>query len=111
VRYINVPVITAGDASGNLTSSVIDASYLMLASVAVTSTSTAVGTVKLQASNDAPNTTPSIWTDIPSATAAISAAGTVLIPKTDIAYEYIRVVYTSTSGSGTLTARLKGTGF
>lgn len=77
--------------------------------------STGTSTVKLQASNDAPfqsggsvPITPSNWTDVASATVTISASGTLLIPKTDVCYEWIRLVLTSGGGmSGTILTTLK----
>lgn len=76
-------------------------------------TGTPTGTFKLQAScdNSATQTavgqayTPTSWTDIPSATAAVSAAGSVLLrdPAYFASYSFVRVVYTDGS-SGLSTA-------
>src|ERR1700734_2300952 len=67
-------------------------------------TGTPTGTFKLQAScdNSATQTAagqtyaPTNWTDIPSATAAVSGAGSVLLrdPAYFASYSFVRVVYT-----------------
>lgn len=82
-------------------------------SVQFTGTGSVVGTLKLQASNDkvfSPNA-PVNWNDIPSATVSVSAAGSFLIPKTELCYQYIRAVFTLSSGSGNMSAQLKTIGF
>ena len=66
--------------------------------------------MKLQASNDEQpdlrnaGWVPTNWSDISGATVAISGAGAFLIPKTDLCYQWVRVVYTN-SGTGTQTRR------
>jgi hypothetical protein len=56
----------------------------------------------MQCSNDNPNVlglSPSAtnWSDIPNATISVAGAGTYLIPKFDICYDFLRLVYTSTA--------------
>lgn len=65
----------------------------------------AVGVFKIQMSNDIcndryqPNTlVVTHWTDIPSATAAITAGASAVITIPNMAYRWVRAVYTSTSG-------------
>ncbi len=75
-------------------------------SVQAISTGTPTGTVKLQASND-PNPapaststfTPTNWSDISGATVNVTTTGAVLIPKTDLCYNFIRAVYTDTAAN------------
>lgn len=108
MRFLRDTVINGGDASGNLTSAAIDANQLLSISVQSVSTGTAAGTLKLQFSNDAPSniSAPTNWTDIPSATVSVTAASTVGIAKTELCYRFVRVVYTFTSGTGTITANI-----
>lgn len=80
-------------------------------------TGTSTGTLKLQYSNDIVNptepsgTTPTNWTDISGASVAVAGAGVVGIPKTDLCYEFVKVVFTHTSGeAGTLTVNVKAFG-
>lgn len=85
-------------------------------------TSTAAGTVKLQASNNAyidnigvarsyPDPS-AIWVDVPGSTNAVtSGANSVLYNTTGCYYRWVRVSYTNASGSGTgnVYAHAKGT--
>lgn len=77
-------------------------------------TGTPTGTLKLQASLDLghPNAQTeaeraadvSNWADIPSKTTSISAAGNVLYELPDVAYNFVRLVYTASSSAGTITS-------
>ncbi len=73
-------------------------------SVLVTTTSTLTGTAKIQVSNDpyTPGQTPTNWSDLASASVAVAGAGTVNIPKIDLCYNWIRVVWTNSTNTGTL---------
>jgi hypothetical protein len=117
MRNVPFTALNALDASASKTSAAIDASQLIAASVQVIMTgSSPTGTVKVQASNDAPQAgnlpyAPTNWTDVASLTVSVSAATSYLIPKFDCAYRWIRVVYTFTSGTGTVTAEVNAIGF
>lgn len=113
MRSYNEPIINAADASTNQTSILVKSENLHLASLHVITTGTAVGSVKLQASNDEPanNVAPNNWADITGATVAISGAGSYLIPNLDICYNYVRAVYTFTSGTGTVSAKVHMIGY
>lgn len=81
-------------------------------SVHSVSTSTGVGTIKVQVSNDPPGSkAPSNWADLSGATISVTAASSLVLPKIDVSYQWCRLVYTKTSGSGSLTARIKSIGF
>lgn len=105
MRFLNDPIIIAGAGNAIQASNSIDCSFVINASVQVVTGAGATGTIKLQASNDAPApynlqssiTTPTNWTDIASATASVTAGSTALIPKTDICYQWLRAVFTPTS--------------
>lgn len=77
--------------------------------IQVVFTGTPTGTFKLQASCDpipqarVEVTAPTNWTDIANSSYAVTAAGDYMWNVFDIAYNYVRVVYTDTS-SGTSTA-------
>jgi hypothetical protein len=102
------------------TSNVIDSYNLVHVSAQVVfgSASSQIGTVKLQASNDfdvsgnLSDFAPSNWSDIPSTTSSVFAsARTYLVPKFDVSYNYMRVVYTQSSGSGSLKVNVKANGW
>jgi hypothetical protein len=111
MRNVNCVVLSAADtASANGT--LIDANQLVSASFqAVFGDVTAVGTVKVQMSNDICNAgyavpglpfAPVNWTDIPSATSTVTA-GVAATPITiaQTCYRWMRVVFTRTSGGST----------
>lgn len=117
MRFLNDVVLNAVDSSSNQNSSFIDASQMMSLSVmGVFTDAASAGTLKIQASNDHNSQgnlpfTPTNWVDISGASVSVSAGGVVLIPKVDISYQSIRVVWTRSAGAGTLTATLKSVGF
>jgi hypothetical protein len=94
----------------------IDSNQLLSFSAqAVFSDGSAAGTLKFQASDDIYNArynypegnfAPSNWSDIPNATAAVTSGGTVMIPKTEICYRWIRAVFTTSAGAGTVIVSL-----
>lgn len=108
MSQFNEPVIPK-QAAATITSAAIPATNMVSCSIQVNTTGSAAAVCKLQASNDHPvasSAVPTNWSDISGATVTVSAAGAVIIPKTDTCYEYIRVVYTNT-GTGTVEVRLK----
>lgn len=75
-------------------------------------TGSPAGTFKLQASNDpgsinssdAANQAPiSNWTDVADSTITVAAAGDCMYTVENAGYNWVRVVWTPTSGSGSLT--------
>src|ERR1044072_5180443 len=105
MKWINEPLVFA-DVSVNQNGPAVFAAQLFYVSFQVVSPASSTATYKLQASNDQGDKikgfTPTNWFDIPSATVTIAGAGTEAIPKTDICYNWIRLVQT---GAGTGSAR------
>lgn len=119
MKIVNFAPLNAQSVVGSPSSSAIDASQIVYCSAQVVTASLANTpslTVKLQASNDIPPASnmpqtfvPTNWSDVPSAvTSAITANGVVLIPKTDLCYRWLRVVVTTTTGTGNVTVNLMG---
>ena len=111
MRQINDPIIPLQVAS-TVTTSAIPALNLFYCSVQIATTGSAGGTLVLQASNDdseAANFTPTNWSNIPGATVSVTGAGAFLIPKTDLCYQWVRLIYTNT-GSGTISVVFKALG-
>lgn len=89
-------------------------------SIQIVFTGTPVGAFKLQASDDAgsangglfpQDTSVSNWTDITGSSQAISAAGNIMWNIQNAGYNFIRVSYTASSGTGSLAsarANVKG---
>lgn len=97
--YNNVAAYSTSIPSANI----LDVSAQSL----VTDAST-LAQVRLQGSNDATN--PVSFTDIPATVTTITnAANSVLIPKTYICYQYVRLAY-STLGTGTTANTIKALG-
>lgn len=112
MRQLQEIIFNAGNVAGNLTGNTIWAGQLFAVSAQSSVTGTVAGTMKFQFSNDvvAPGVAPTNWSDIPNATVAISNTALYAIAKTDLCYNYIRLVYVSTSGSGTMTASINAQG-
>jgi hypothetical protein len=113
MRYITDLTFNAIDASASANGPTIDASQLLQVSAQIIATGSPTGTIKFQASNDFGNsmasTTPTNWTDIATQTITLTTAGSFLIPKFEICYQWIRIVYTS-GGTGTITVKMKAHG-
>lgn len=112
MRSIVEPAINLGDASlASLTSGPIDASLLAMASAHVVATGSPVGTVKFQGSNELGGVSgPTTWTDI-NQSVNVPSSGSFYISKFDSCYQWLRLVYTKTSGTGAITVNFKGIGF
>jgi len=106
MRQINDNIIPKQTAA-TVTTSAIPALNLFSASIQIAATGSAAGTLKLQASND--DTSPSNWSDVPSAFVGVTGAGAYLIPKTDLCYQFVRLVYANT-GTGTISVTFKALG-
>jgi hypothetical protein len=109
MRYLNETAIATVSGLTNPASSAVMASYLVSTSAQLVATGTIAGTLKLQGCNDAKAA--ANWSDIANATVAVSSAGVYLIPKTEICYNFIRVVFTSSGGAGNVTVNLQALGF
>ena len=106
MRPANKKVLDTVAVSTN--SSEIKTDFVVACSVIATATGTIAGSVKLQASND--NVDPTNWCDIASATVSVSVSNPVMIAKTDLCYNFIRVVFTKSGGTGTVTVNYQGIG-
>lgn len=108
----SIPVKTAATTNGPA----IRATNLFAGSAVAISTGTVVGVLKVQASNDSDalldgTGAPVNWVDVANLTVNVTTGGGVfLIPKFDVCYEWIRVVYTHTSGTGTINCYVKTLG-
>lgn len=89
-------IITAGDMSGSLTSAVYDLQYKSLAAVQAFYTGSPVGSLVVQGSCDGTH-----WSTQQTAT-AISAAGDILLNIGLVGFQFLRVIYTRSSGTGSL---------
>lgn len=105
MKYANVNVLSGSDAS-SINGAQIDANQLISSSFMIYfGDATAAGTVKIQASNDvcaygnlAQDFTVTNWVDIPNATVTIASGASALITIPQMAYRWIRPVYTRSGG-------------
>ena len=110
MRQVRDVIMDAIVLTASANSAAIDTSNLLMVSIQAVVAGTAAGTLKIVASNDA---SPTNWSDISGATVAIADTGVYFIPKTELSYRWIRLVYTRTShtGSPTMSVNFNGIGF
>lgn len=104
----NDNIIFNGNMGGNLDSGPIDISYFDLASFQAIWTGTPVGIMKIRISNADPNGGPpndAQFSDYTSTITPINNAGDFMFNIYPCAYNWAKLVYTRTSGSGTLNVR------
>jgi hypothetical protein len=117
MRVVNTPVgnFIAGDMSGDLISPSYSLNQMLVWSAQFVITGSPVGVLKVQISNypgtdtgGAPPLVPSAWwTDVANSATAISGAGDVSYNYGVFAgYNWLRFVYTATSGSGSVDSHL-----
>lgn len=97
-------IISSGDMSGNLTSSVTNVQYLDFVCIEAVITGTSTGSLDVQVSNDQTN-----WVSLPldpPPTITSGSPNPIMIQITQEVAPYIRVVYTASSGTGTLNVTL-----
>lgn len=119
MRTVNEVLISAGDMSGNLTSIALLLDQDIGFAITAICTGSPVGTFKLQGSTDhgavVPNTAPAVdsasWNDISGSSQSISASGNVTWNFNGVFYKWVRVIYTASSGSGSVTATANAKGF
>lgn len=109
---------SSGDVSvANQYSNPISLRHLSSYSVQVVTTGSPSGTFKLQASNDDPDhtgvkypTSSMNWTDIDGSSFTVTASGSLVWNAQASGYLWVRVVWTKTSGTGTISGRFNGKG-
>lgn len=101
----NVPLITAGDMSASITSPSVDIRWFDNLIMYISFSGTPTGTFSVETSGDQVT-----WFDIglSPAPAATGSGNTIRISMNQLPDSYIRLKYTRTSGTGTLTASLAG---
>lgn len=111
MRYYNDPIMSATvAASGTTNGTALVVQLARFVSAQAVVTSTANGTLKIQVSND-DGVSPTNWSDLTGATVSIAGAGSYLIPAQNMSYQWLRVVYTASSGSGTIVVNAHMVGF
>lgn len=105
-NIFNYKIVTNGDMSANITSDVVDLSRIDGYSVYAKWTGgSAAGTIKLEVSLDDIN-----YVDLSGSETSVSGPGEALWEITSAFYDKVRVVFTRSSGSGTLNVQINGKG-
>jgi hypothetical protein len=108
------------DASVSQQSEAVDLNYRYGVAFQAVFTGSPVGTISLQGSCDYGARNPQQaggnyqivnWTDIANSSASVTGAGTVSWNFQGSFYKWIRVIYTASSGSGTISIRANSKGF
>jgi len=103
----------SGDMTLDLQSNVYDVRVYDGFSIKAKYTGSPTGTLKLQVSNDDPvNGGTQEWNDLADSSISVSAAGIYIFNVSVVFFGWVRLVWTVSSGSGTLTAKIviKGEG-
>lgn len=114
MRVYNKQIISAQPLNVSSNSDYMELKNIYMYCITAIITGTPTGTLKLQASNDpetnttVPNSTapPVNWVDIDDSTFTVTSAGNNMWNVREVAYNYVRVVYTDASG-GASTATMK----
>lgn len=105
MRVFEYKLVTNGDMSGDYISPVQQLTQMAICAIQATWDSAPVGVLNLQISNDN-----IIWTDYTCSSTDVNGAGNFLWNLVSIGFQYVRVQYVSTSGSGNLNVTVNGKG-
>lgn len=111
MRQENINIIPL-QAAATITSAPIKALNLFAASAQITCVGGGSGTLVMNASNDDPQSAPFLpvnFSAIPNAAVTVTGDGSFLIPKIDLCYQWVQLVYTNT-GAGTISVVFKALG-
>ena len=113
MRVFDYKLLTNGDMSGNINSPAQQLVQMQIASIQATFSGSPVGSLKLQITNDDPHIVGAanvIWSDYSGSTTAVSGSGNFLWNLLSNGYNFVRVVYTFSSGTGSLNITASGKG-
>lgn len=118
MQYLNKVFVTAQSLGADFTSDPIQIEqYFGYAITAVCTGASADGTIKLQGSVDPAQNplgstpTPVTFVDIGGSTGTISGATNVLYNVSNVYYNWVRLVFTRSSGTGSITATINAKGY
>lgn len=122
IRNFNSALVTAGSMASSLSGSTtlksgygtaVAAVGMNIQAVITGSSGPVVGTLKLQASDDDTTDIAGVtnWTDITGSSFSVSGNGSFMWEYDNPNFQHVKLVYTSSSGSGTLNARIKYKGY
>lgn len=107
MRNLN-STLYSGDAASAVDSSYVKAEQMNRVSIqAIFSTTSLAGNLKLQVSND-PTVTPTNWSTL--STTAVAAGALTLIPTVETSYQWVRVRWEPSAGTGNVTININTQG-
>jgi len=111
-------IVAQNDAVSQASAQIDTGQMFRMSAHAFFSDSTAAGTLVLQASDDPTQfgNLPSLvkitdWITIPNTSQTVTAGSSVLIPSTEICYRWVRVLWTPSAGSGTISVNINTLGY
>jgi hypothetical protein len=110
MRTFNYTLVNPTAMTTDITSPTVLLNSILLLSIQASWTGAPVGTLKLQASNDLENSPTQAWSDVAASSFNVNGAGDILYNLSEIGYCRMRLVYTRSSGSGTLRVTANGKG-
>lgn len=120
MKQYNEPIIIAGDASGNLESTPAQIGSYLGYTIQFIISGNPTGTATLQGSIDVGQPIPmqpvfgqgvTNWEDIANSSYPVTGAGQIVWNVGRSFYKWVKVVYTATSGTGSITARIQPKGY
>lgn len=105
MRFQPEILMSAGDMSGNLSSTPVELTFLIDYAIQAVYTGSPVGALTLEASVDGTN-----YTTVTDSSSAVSSASNTMWNVQNAGYKWVRVNYTRTSGTGSLTVKFFGKG-
>lgn len=112
MNVTNKLIFNAADASVTQTSAAFSVNQVFGYSAQFVFTGSPVGTLKIQYSDDPGSLAPgdamnvTNWTDVDNSSESVTMSGTAGYNVYDVGYNWIRFVYTASSGSGTISGRV-----
>lgn len=107
---LRTALATAAAMSAGVTSAGVDMNQINAGAVQAIFTGAPVGTIKLQISCDPVTLVTSVtnWADYSGSSQSVSGAGTFIWNFFNAGYQWLQLVYTPASGSGSLTVNFTG---
>lgn len=100
----NYKIVTDGDMSSNITSSIVDLSRTDGFAIVASISGSPVGTFHVEFANE------DVYVVDPDSVVAVSGIDKIAYEKQICAFDKVRCVYTATSGSGVLNVQINGKG-
>lgn len=109
IIYQNASLVSDGNMTASINSSAFDLQLFNNYSIQAIFTGSPNGSLKLQISNDIADS-PTNWSDYTGSSTTVTTSGDFVWKVSSAGERYVRVVYTFSSGSGTLNVSISAKG-